>query len=238
MRTPKSGAEKQRAVEIGTRLKELRKGAKLSLQDIADRLNKEYGASTNKGMISKYENGIHEPSAGTLYCLARILGVSSDYIMGKTEDKAQPPEAGTQVGAYAVKIYTRFNTEDGGDIDVNRYELIPMTWLTGGRQFFGYRVSGGVLAPRYYDGDVIIFERRSKTVPEQVGLVCVGNQDAVLCNITKKRDGKLIKPLERGKEAQFYTTEELTTKAVQIVGAAVQIRRMEYDLFPSPTAES
>lgn len=231
MRTPKTGAEKQRAVEIGCRLKALRKGAHLSLQDIADRLNREYGASTNKGMISKYENGIHEPSAGTLFCLARILGVSSDYIMGKTEEKRLPTDLGVPVEAHAVRVFTRYNAVDGGDVDTKAYEMVPLSWHVGGREFFGFRVSGGMFAPRYYDGDVIIFERRSKTAHEQVGLVCIGDEDAFLCNITKKRDGKLIKPLERGKEAQFYTTEELAARSVQIVGAAVQVRRMEYELF-------
>lgn len=228
MRTPKSGAEKQEAIEIGSRLRELRKGAKLSLQDIADRLNREYGASTNKGMISKYENGIHEPSAGTVFCLARILGVSSDYILGKTEEKTMPPEPGAETKAYAVEVFTRYNPLDGGDIDKSSYELIPLSWLVGGREFFALKISGSSLAPRYYDGDVIIFEKRSKTQHEQVGIVSIGTGDAFICNIIKKRDGKVIKPLEPGKAEKFYSTEELASIPVQIIGAAIQVRRMEY----------
>lgn len=232
MRIPKSGAEKQKAVEIGIRLKSLRKGARLSLQDVADRLNDEYGASTNKGMISKYENGIHEPSAGTLFCLARILGVSSDYILGKTEDKSRPVEPGTEVGAYAVKIFTRYNVSDGGDVDESLHELIPLSWLVGGREFFGLKISGGSLAPRYYDGDIIIFEKRSKTEREQVGIVSIGSADAFICSIIKKRDGKIIKPLAPGAEEKFYTTEQLAETPVHILGAAIQVRRMECE-FPN-----
>lgn len=231
MRTPKSGADRQKAAEMGVRLRDLRKGAKLSLQDIADRLNREYGANTNKGMISKYENGIHEPSAGTLFCLARILGVSSDYILGRTEDKTVPPMSEDKVGAYAVKVFTRYNVWDGGDIDESLHELIPLSWLVGGREFFGFRISGIGLAPRYYDGDIIIFERRKKTEHEQVGMVSIGRGDAFVCLITKKRDGKLIKRLEPGGKEKFYTTEELAEIPVHIIGAAIQVRRMECDFI-------
>ncbi len=227
MRTPKSSADKQKAAEMGVRLRDLRKGAKLSLQDIADRLNREYGANTNKGMISKYENGIHEPSAGTLFCLARILGVSSDYILGRTEDKTVPPAPEAEVGAYAVKVFTRYNILDGGDIDDSLHELIPLSWLVGGHEFFGFKISGSSFAPRYYDGDVIIFERRKKTEHEQVGMVSIGGGDAFVCIITKRRDGKLIRRLEPGGGERFYTTQELATIPVHIIGAAVQVRRME-----------
>ena len=231
MRTPKSGEEKQQAVEIGRRLRELRKGAKLSLQEIADRLNREYGANTNKGMISKYENVIHEPAAGTLFCLARILGVSVDHILGKTDEKnAVFSESGAETAGSAVKIYTRFNPTDGGECDEDTIELIPLTWLVGGRDFFGLRIDGGRLAPRYYDGDVVLFERRGKIERDRVALVSVGEGDAFPCFIIKKREGKLIRPLDPSRKEQYYTTEELAKIPVHIIGAAVQVRRMEYDL--------
>lgn len=232
MRTPKTGIKKQEAAEIGARLKEIRKRSGLSLNEIADRLNSEYGASTNKGMLSKYENGIHEPSASTIFCLGRILGVSSDYILGKSDDMLpyiSRQELNNQ--GQAIKVFTRYNPTDGGDIDKNSVELIPKLWMVGGRDFFGIKIMNGIFAPRYYYGDVVVFERRSKTNHDQIGLVSVADSDAFICFIEKKRDGKWIKPLDPSIEAKFYTTEELAEIPVRILGAAVQVRRMECDFL-------
>ncbi|MDD6396259.1 MAG: helix-turn-helix domain-containing protein [Acutalibacteraceae bacterium] len=232
MRSAKSGVKKQEAAEIGARLKKIRKESGLSLTEIAERLNREYGASTNKGMISKYENGIHEPSASTIFCLGRILGVSSDYILGKSEEKSpEQPQQGTDVTGHAIKVFTRYNPADGGDLDETAFEIVPKSWMVGGRDFFGIRIQGGRFAPRYYDGDIVIFERRSKTNRDQIGLVSVGDEDAFICLIVKKRDGKWIKPLDPAYSDKFYTTEEISAIPVKILGAAVQIRRMEYDFL-------
>lgn len=232
MRTPKTGIKKQEAAEIGARLKKIRKESQLSLNDIADRLNREYGANTNKGMISKYENGIHEPSASTIFCLGRILGVSSDYILGKSDEMLpSAPQQGTDTQGHVIKVFTRYNPADGGDIDQKSVELVPKSWLVGGREFFGIKIHGGSFAPRYYDGDVVIFERRGKTDRDQIGIVSVANDDAFICLIVKKRDGKWIKPLDPSMEDKFYTTEELAEIPVRILGAAIQVRRMEYDFL-------
>lgn len=230
MRTPKTEIKKQEAVMVGERIKMIRKEAGMSLQEIAERLNRDYGANTNKGMISKYENGIHEPSAGTVYCLSNILGVSPDYLMCRSELKC----GGTQSAAVSdvgqiITVYSRYNPKDGGTVERGSSELIPSQWLIGGHEFFGLRISGSELAPRYYDGDIIIFERRGKVQRDRVGLVSIGGKDAMICHIIRKRNGKSIVPLDRRLDELFFTTEQLEKEEVLILGAAVQVRRMEYN---------
>ena len=231
MRTRKIAAKNQETAEIGQRLKQLRKRSGLSLSDVADRLNRDFGANANKGMISKYENGVHEPSAGTIFCLAKVLGVSADYLMGRS-DELHPLETqqGSDWQGHVIPVYTRYNPMDGGECETGTEELIPHSWLIGGREFFGIRIRGGTLAPRYYDGDLVIFERCSKMDRDRVGLVSVADGDAFICLILKKRCGKWIRPLDPEREDVFYTTEQLAEIPVRILGAAVQVRRMEYRL--------
>lgn len=231
MRKPQTPEKKEEMIRVGARLNAIRKEAGLSLSDVADRLNREFGANTNKGMISKYENGIHEPSASTIYCMSRIFGVSVDYIVGKTNVKLEPlPPQGVSATGYCVKLYDSMTDRDVGEQDVTQTILIPSAWLVGGREFFAYRVHGGRFAPRYFDGDVIIFERKIKAKSEQVALVSVKGEKAFLCLITKKRDGKIIRPLDPALDSHFYTTEELANLPVRILGIAVELRRQEFEI--------
>lgn len=230
MRKPQTAEKKEEMLRIGARLNEIRREAGLSLSDVADRLSREFGANTNKGMISKYENGIHEPSASTLYCMSRIFGVSADYIMCRSDEKYEvAPNQGTEAPGYCLKLFTSMTDRDTGEQDDSKTILIPKDWLVGGREFFAYRVKGGRAAPRYFNGDIIIFERKIKTHKDQVALVSVGGTEAFLALITKKRDGKIIKPLDLAYDSRFYSTEEIANTPVRILGIAVELRRQDFE---------
>lgn len=228
VKNSKSDEKKQEAAFIGARLKEVRRSAGFSLQEVADRLNRDYGANVNKGMISKYENGVHEPSAGTIHCLSLIFGVSADYLMCRSDNPHESDASGgaSETGTK-IRIYSRYNPSDGGETEQGSVEFIPSSWLVGGHEFFGLRITGSELAPRYYEGDVVIFERRSKAPNDRIALISMGGGDAFLCHIVRKRNGKAIIPLDRRRKEAFYTTGQLEESGVHIIGVAIQVRRME-----------
>ncbi|ANN33620.1 XRE family transcriptional regulator [Bacillus cereus] len=62
------------------RLKEMRKTRKLTQQGLADKVN------TTKGTISNYENGHSTPSNEMLKDLANVLGVTTDYLLGREDE--------------------------------------------------------------------------------------------------------------------------------------------------------
>lgn len=65
---------------IGDNIRDLRKKAGYTQQQLAEILKKKYGLNTERSMISKWEIGFHYPQAHTLKCLADLFGVSMDYI--------------------------------------------------------------------------------------------------------------------------------------------------------------
>ncbi|MGN1108954.1 MAG: helix-turn-helix domain-containing protein [Oscillospiraceae bacterium] len=69
-------------MNIGTRLKEVREG-KANQQQITDLLN------TTQQQISKYENNIQEIPCRHIITLARYFNVSTDYLLGLTDDKTK-----------------------------------------------------------------------------------------------------------------------------------------------------
>ena len=63
-------------VEIGRRLRELRKERGWTQAQIAERIG------VTASIISAYENEIRQPSYDALLKLVRLYGVSSDYLLG------------------------------------------------------------------------------------------------------------------------------------------------------------
>ena len=69
---------------IGNRIKELRKNNGLTLEELADALNKNYPDTINfnKGKISKWENNKEEPRLSSVKILADFFDVPLDYFNG------------------------------------------------------------------------------------------------------------------------------------------------------------
>ena len=74
---------------LGERLKDLRKEKGYTLEQVAEKLN------TTKVTISRYENNLREPKRETISQLAKLFNVSTDYILGRTENKATPDTTST-----------------------------------------------------------------------------------------------------------------------------------------------
>lgn len=65
-------------MELGKRLRQLRKQREIKQTDLAEYL------SCSPGTISNYENGTHFPDLETLSMLADYYGVSTDYLLGRS----------------------------------------------------------------------------------------------------------------------------------------------------------
>ena len=66
---------------ISIRLKELREDLQLRQDQVAQLMG------VNKNAISTYENGTREPSLGMLVRLATLYRVSTDYLLGKSNNR-------------------------------------------------------------------------------------------------------------------------------------------------------
>ena len=73
-------------MKIGERIKELRRKNLMNQQDLAQILQKNFGLKTDRVIISKWETGFQTPNVETLICIAKIFGVSMDYISGIEND--------------------------------------------------------------------------------------------------------------------------------------------------------
>ena len=68
-------------MEVGEILAKLRKERNLGQKELAAFL------SLSTGTISNYENGVHSPDLNTLCKLAEYFGVTTDYLLNRTDSR-------------------------------------------------------------------------------------------------------------------------------------------------------
>lgn len=83
-------------MSIGERIKAARKAADLNQSELAR------AAGVTPTVISCYEAGLYKPRADTVGSLAKVLGVSSDYLT-YGDDQEDDEEVAEEVVAPAVK---------------------------------------------------------------------------------------------------------------------------------------
>lgn len=69
-------------MNIGERIRELRKKNGISQTTLANILRSEYGLGTDRVAVSKWETGYQMPGTDAVRCLAMYFGVTADYMMG------------------------------------------------------------------------------------------------------------------------------------------------------------
>jgi len=106
---------------FATRLRNLRESKQLTLEDLANEINSQQGASLSKGMLSKWENSKGEASIQNAVKIAAYFGVSVDYLIGRDEtEKGSAEEEPTRENIrFALSGEVRDLTEDELDEIVN-----------------------------------------------------------------------------------------------------------------------
>lgn len=81
----RTGAERERNLVLGARLRQLREGLGLVLQDVADLFE------TSRNVPSQWEGGAREPSYESLIKLADFYGVTTDWLLGREGAERDSP---------------------------------------------------------------------------------------------------------------------------------------------------
>ena len=85
-------------MDFGARIRSAREQAGMTRDDLAKRLNIQYSA------LSKYESSAREPDFETLVQIANALRVSTDYILGCTEEQMRLKRKGFDADAESLLL--------------------------------------------------------------------------------------------------------------------------------------
>lgn len=208
-------------------LKILRETKKISQQEIADKIG------VDRSTIGYWENGKADPTMLNVIKLAETLNVdivtliggnlnfdNADFLEPKLTETIQIPVLGI------IKAGTPIEAQE----NILEYIEIPKEWIKGGKKFYGLKISGDSMFPKYQPNDIVIFEQCEDTQKAN-GKDCavmVNGYDATFKKFTLNENGVILTPLNQdnqdGFQTTFYSIEQILNLPVKIVGIAVEKR--------------
>lgn len=204
-------------MKTSDKIKQLRIAKGLSQEALGEMVG------VKKAAINKYETGrVVNIKRSTLQKLATALGVSAaDLLDDENNVEAYNVPIGTRIPVYGcIPAGVPLEAIDC----IEGYVDIPAEWLAKGDEYFGLRVKGDSMSPKYLDGDLIILRRQPDCESGQDAAVRVNGDEATLKKVVKLMDGIMLQPLNpEYTPRQYDYTDEFNP--VEIMGVVVQLRR-------------
>ncbi|MBR2248152.1 MAG: helix-turn-helix domain-containing protein [Bacilli bacterium] len=114
--------------------------------------------------------------------------------------------------------------------DIIEYVDIPEDWTKGNKKYYGLKIQGDSMYPKYVENDIVIFEQTEDYIKanKKDCAVMVNGDDATFKNVTITESGITLIPLNinnsDGYQPTFYDKEQIKNKPVKIIGIAREKR--------------
>lgn len=212
---------------IGEQIRKYRNQKNITLEELAEYLE------TTPQAISRYELGDRKTDNDTLFKLAEYFGTSVNSFF---------PPLNFDNGTYTKPIVDDENMvqipvlgviKAGIPIEAQQeileYIEIPKRWLRGGKQFYGLKISGDSMFPKYQEDDIVVFEdSRGYNLDSAKNRDCavmVNGDDATFKKVLLSEDGITLVPYNTGAyDIKMYSNKEIAEKPIKVIGIAREKR--------------
>ena len=210
---------------IGEKIRSLRQSKNINQEELAEYL----GVTTQA--VSRYELGDRKTDNDILFKLADYFNVSiNDFFPPLNFDNAEFVDVSSDTIQIPVYGTIKAGTPMEARQDILEYVDIPKEWLKGGKTFYGLKISGDSMYPKYSENDIVIFENNEDYLManKKDCAVMVNGWDATFKNVTLTDNGIILTPLNPNNSDGYlpttYDKEQIEKLPVKIVGIAREKR--------------
>lgn len=180
---------------LGTRLKAYRKSRNMTLEQLANVLNKNNpNLKITKGRLSRWENDKEEPKLSSLKILADYFNVSLDYLIGLSKNPF--PKNVFPIDKESFRNVPLVGTIACGTpilAEQNIEGFVPMFYNKDLKNdvIFALKCKGDSMEPTFRDGDIVFIKKQPSVEDGEIAAVLVDdNEEATLKRI--KHVGKQV----------------------------------------------
>ena len=164
----------------------------------------------DKGSMSSYVNGRYMPNAENTAKIAKALGVSVDFLLGKEDIP--------KMSMLSVKKVPIFREVAAGvPIEANE-DVIGSLYSSKMGDLFALKVKGDSMSPRITDGDIVLVRKQSYAEDGDVVIALIDNE--ATCKVFKRSgDTIMLVPFNATFTPLVFTGED-----IRILGKVIESR--------------
>lgn len=189
-------------------------------KEFCQRLGFKYSTVTDWLNAEKY------PRIDKIEMIANFFNISkADLVEPYEPTPAHFPD--TVTCSYRVPILGRVaaGVPIYADEDLQGYEYIDNSYQGDGYEYFALRIQGHSMEPRIWEGDIVIVRRQDTVDSGETAVVLIDGEDATVKMVKEAEGGIfLIGHNVAVYQPHFYSTQDITTLPVKILGKVIEVR--------------
>lgn len=191
----------------GNRIKLLREEKKIRQDELAKVL------SISPSAVGMYERDEREPNDEITLKLAEYFGVSTDYLLGKSDNRngdvpiSKIPILGT------VKAGYDWLAEENIVDYITLKENIPNV-----NEYYALRITGDSMLPLLAEGDLVIVHDQDDVESGQTAVVLINGEEATVKKVVKTKEGIELHAMNPYYPVKKFTFEDMQKIPVKIIG--------------------
>lgn len=206
---------------VGEKIKYFRIKKGITQQELGEYLN------TTSQTISRYESGILEANQNILFRLADFFGICiNEFFPPLSFDNATSIDINSNIIKIPVYGTIKAGIPIESQNDIIDFVDIPMDWTSGGKKFFGIKLSGDSMFPKYQDGDTVIFEQNDdiEAYKNKDVAVMINHTESTFKKILVNDQGIILQPYNTAYDIMMFSKEQVEQLPIKVVGIAREKR--------------
>ncbi len=189
------------------RIKQLRNEKNINQDVLAKLLGLEIAG------ISKLETGRVPLKDEYIVKLAEYFGVSTDYILGKSDNRNNDIAVSKIPILGTVKAGYDWLAEENIVDYITLKENIPNVG-----EYYALRITGDSMLPLLAEGDLVIVHDQADVESGQTAVVLINGEEATVKKVIKTKDGIELHAMNPYYPAKKFTFEDMQKIPVKIIG--------------------
>ena len=182
----------------------------------------------NQTTIGRWETNEITPSIDNVEEVASVLNIPLPDLLIKdlTFDNASFVDIGDNMLKIPVLGTIKAGIPIESQQDILEYIEIPKSWVKGGKQFYGLKISGNSMFPKYDENDIVIFEKNddSSLYNGKDVAIMINGTESTFKKILVNEQGIVLQPYNTAYDIMMFSKEDVENLPIKVVGIAREKR--------------
>ena len=177
--------------------------------------------NVSQATVSNWCKGTKMPRMSKIDMICDFFSIKrSDLLDDKSDQKDIRTKPGVVINVLG-RVAAGIPIEAIEDI-VDTEEITEEMAKTG--SIFGLQIHGDSMEPRMRDGDVVIVRQQNDAESDEIVIALVNGDEATCKRLKKYANGIVLLSTNPKYEPLYFSTEEIESKPVRIIGKVVELR--------------
>lgn len=179
------------------------------------------------------KRGIDNSNVGNVIKMCKALNISIDSLLDNKEiisnlnfDNADIINVDGDIIKIPVYGTIKAGIPIESQADIIDYVDIPKEWTNGNKKFYGLKISGDSMFPKYNENDIVIFEQNDdyELYNGKDVAIMINGTESTFKKILVNEQGIVLQPYNTAYDIMMFSKEQIEQLPIKVVGIAREKR--------------